>query len=112
MKPRFERSTPSILKNYRTPEQFSFSHIYFSADRPVESPEQRADVLAAKAVEDPTLSGDPFMLPVDANTRDVRPEKWRSVWRGFREEFSRAFGSGTLAGTAAFRPLAGMRFSS
>lgn len=48
--------------NYRTPEQFSFSHIYFSADRPVESPDQRADVMATKAVEDPTLAGDPFML--------------------------------------------------
>jgi peptidyl-prolyl cis-trans isomerase C len=59
-------------ENYRTPEQFSFSHIYFSADRPVASPEQRADVLAAKAVEDPTLSGDPFMLQRDYTRRSTR----------------------------------------
>ena len=57
---------------YRTPEQFSFSHIYFSADRPVESPEQRAEVLAAKAVEDPTLDGDPFMLQRKYARRSTR----------------------------------------
>ena len=57
---------------YRTPEQFSFSHIYFSADRPVESPEQRAEVLAAKAVEDPTLDGDPFMLQRKYALRSTR----------------------------------------
>ena len=57
---------------YRTPEQFSFSHIYFSADRPVESPEQRAEVLAAKAVEDPTLGGDPFMLQRKYARRSTR----------------------------------------
>ena len=58
--------------DYRTPEQFSFSHIYFSADRPVESPEQRADILATKAVEDPTLEGDPFMLQRDYTRRSTR----------------------------------------
>ncbi len=57
---------------YRTPDQFSFSHIYFSADRPVESPEQRAEVLAAKAVEDPTLDGDPFMLQRKYARRSTR----------------------------------------
>ena len=57
---------------YRTPDQFSFSHIYFSADRPVESPEQRAEVLAAKAVEDPTLGGDPFMLQRKYARRSTR----------------------------------------
>ena len=56
----------------RTPDQFSFSHIYFSADRPVESPEQRAEVLAAKAVEDPTLDGDPFMLQRKYARRSTR----------------------------------------
>ena len=58
--------------DYRTPEQFSFSHIYFSADRPVESPEQRADILATKAVEDPTLEGDPFMLQREYARRSTR----------------------------------------
>ena len=58
--------------DYRTPEQFSFSHIYFSADRPVESPDQRADLLAAKAVEDPTLEGDPFMLQRKYARRSAR----------------------------------------
>ena len=58
--------------NYRTPEQFSFSHIYFSADRPAESPAQRAEVLAAKAVEDPSLDGDPFMLQRKYARRSTR----------------------------------------
>lgn len=50
------------LDNYKTPEQFSFTHIYFSADRRADAPEEQARTLAARAVEDPTLAGDPFML--------------------------------------------------
>ena len=49
-------------KNYKTPEQFSFTHIYFSADRQADAPEEQSRALAARAVEDPTLAGDPFML--------------------------------------------------
>lgn len=48
--------------NYRAPEQFSFRHIYFSADRKANSQGEQAEFLAAKAVDDPSIEGDPFML--------------------------------------------------
>jgi len=62
------------LNDYKTPEQFSFTHIYFSADRQADAPEEKARALAARAVEDPTLAGDPFMLQrryVRRSTREV-----------------------------------------
>ena len=62
------------LNDYKAPEQFSFTHIYFSADRQADAPEAQAKALAARAVEDPTLAGDPFMLQrryVRRSTREV-----------------------------------------
>lgn len=62
------------LNDYRTPEQFSFTHIYFSADRQGDAPGEQARALAARAVEEPTLAGDPFMLQrryVRRSTREV-----------------------------------------
>ena len=62
------------LNDYKTPEQFSFTHVYFSADREADAPEEQARVLAARAVEDPTLAGDPFMLQrryVLRSTREI-----------------------------------------
>ena len=62
------------LNDYKAPEQFSFTHIYFSADRQADAPEAQAKALAARAVEDPTLAGDPFMLQrryVRRSTREI-----------------------------------------
>ena len=62
------------LNDYKAPEQFSFTHIYFSEDRQADAPGAQAKALAARAVEDPTLAGDPFMLQrryVRRSTREV-----------------------------------------
>ena len=60
------------LNAYQTPEQFSFAHIYFSADRPVDSTEEDAQVLARQATTDPTMQGDPFMLQRQYLQRSAR----------------------------------------
>ena len=62
------------LHDYKTPEKFSFTHIYFSADRQADAPEEQARALAARAVDNPTLAGDPSMLQrryVRRSTREV-----------------------------------------
>ena len=50
------------LQRYKIPELFTFRHIYFSTDRPATTPENSPRVMAQRAVLDPTLAGDPFML--------------------------------------------------
>ena len=58
--------------NYQVPEQFSFKHIYFSADRPTEAANQNAESLATRAVADPSMAGDPFMLRRSYTQRSSR----------------------------------------
>ena len=60
------------LDDYQAPEQFSFAHIYFSADRPVNSAEEQAQALAIQATRDPTIQGDPFMLQRQYVQRSAR----------------------------------------
>ncbi|NCF44142.1 MAG: hypothetical protein GWP70_04895 [Proteobacteria bacterium] len=76
--------------NYQVPEQFSFQHIYFSADRAAEAAELSAEALATRAVADPTMAGDPFMLQ-----------------RSYTQRSSREIGD--LFGRAFARDLAGLQ---
>lgn len=50
------------IERYETPEAFTFQHIYFSADRQSQAEAEDARVMASKAVADPAIPGDPFML--------------------------------------------------
>ncbi len=50
------------IERYETPEAFTFQHIYFSADRQSQAEAEDARVMATKAVANPAIPGDPFML--------------------------------------------------
>ena len=59
-------------QRYEIPEQFTFQHIYFSSDRDTETPNGSAKTMATKAVSNPALTGDPFMLQSQYARRSQR----------------------------------------
>lgn len=59
-------------QRYEIPEQFTFQHIFFSSDRKTKTPGDSAKAMAAKAINDPTLAGDPFMLQTHYVRRSQR----------------------------------------
>ena len=59
-------------QRYEIPEQFTFQHIYFSSDRDTETSNGSAKTMATKAVSNPALTGDPFMLQSQYARRSQR----------------------------------------
>ena len=56
------------LDGYQTPEQISFAHISFFANRPVDWAAEEAHVLAKRATADPTMQGDPLHVAASVRT--------------------------------------------
>lgn len=59
-------------QRYEIPEQFTFQHIYFSSDRDTEISDGSAKTMATRAVSNPALTGDPFMLQSQYARRSQR----------------------------------------
>ena len=59
-------------QRYEIPEQFTFQHIYFSSDRDAEISDGSAKTMATRAVSNPALTGDPFMLQSQYARRSQR----------------------------------------
>lgn len=59
-------------QRYEAPEQFTFQHIYFSSDRDTDTSSDGARGMAIKAISNPTVSGDPFMLQTQYARRSLR----------------------------------------
>lgn len=59
-------------QRYEAPEQFTFQHIYFSSDRDTDTSRDSARGMAIKAISNPTVSGDPFMLQTKYARRSLR----------------------------------------
>ncbi|MDG1704943.1 MAG: peptidylprolyl isomerase [Pseudomonadales bacterium] len=59
-------------QRYEIPEQFTFQHIYFSSDRDAGTSNGSAKTMATKAVSNPALTGDPFMLQSQYARRSQR----------------------------------------
>ncbi len=94
-------------QRYEIPEQFTFQHIYFSSDRDTETSNGSAKTMATKAVSNPALTGDPFML---------QSQYARRSQREIGDLFGRAFAERLIAietwanGRDRFSPpMAGMR---
>lgn len=75
-------------QRYEIPEQFTFQHIYFSSDRDTATPQESAKAMAAQAVLDPALTGDPFML---------QSQYARRTQREIGDLFGRAFAAQLVA---------------
>jgi hypothetical protein len=71
-------------QRYEIPEQFTFQHIYFSSDRDTEISDGSAKTMATRAVSNPALTGDPFMLQSQYARRSQR-EIGDLFGRGFAE---------------------------
>lgn len=72
---------------YKEPQRYSFQHRYFSSDRRAD-----AQAVAQRAVTDPNLAGDPFMLQKQYAQRSER-----EVGDLFGREFARALSALTAA---------------
>lgn len=75
----------SNRQRYEIPEQFTFQHIYFSSDRDAGTSNDGAKAMAAEAVSNPAVTGDPFMLQSQYVRRSQR-EIGDLFGRGFAEQ--------------------------